>query len=391
MTESLLYLLQKKLASNFEEKMVGYMKKIFFIIFVIGTFFGWAETSADLSSRIVIDGNSSDFTQDENILVDSLGNLLELPNDSRWGEYNDVRQIKVTWDENNLYVAVDACSWDNNVMLFLDIYDDYGVWDMQELNTWKRAFKFYNLNPDFFLATWDTNNNPQFWKMREGSSLQADEVTIEDFSTFDTGNLDRSMEAAIPWETLYYNENRTMEEFPAIKFLAIITSKDDNKSGPDSAPDNLGGMSEQADQMIVLDNYVKITVDENGDGMVDLGIEPNTRTEYFKKPPFKAQPLEVQKVNFENGKIFAPMQGDILRFQLKTNRASVFDVEIFDIKGKKLGTAKYSDVQDVEGVQKWEWDGKDKKGKFVPFGIYLLRFVAESGEVSHKEAIAVVK
>ncbi|RLC49075.1 MAG: hypothetical protein DRZ79_06460, partial [Candidatus Cloacimonadota bacterium] len=171
--------------------MVGYMKKIFFIIFVIGTFFGWAETSADLSSRIVIDGNSSDFTQDENILVDSLGNLLELPNDSRWGEYNDVRQIKVTWDENNLYVAVDACSWDNNVMLFLDIYDDYGVWDMQELNTWKRAFKFYNLNPDFFLATWDTNNNPQFWKMREGSSLQADEVTIEDFSTFDTGNLDR--------------------------------------------------------------------------------------------------------------------------------------------------------------------------------------------------------
>ena len=367
------------------------MKKIWLLIFISVVSICFAESSADLSSRFVIDGYSNEFTEDENILTDSLGNLLELPNDSRWGEYNDVRQINVTWDENNLYVAVDACSWDNNVILFLDIYDDYGVQDMQELNTWKRAFKFYNLNPDFFLATWDTNNNPQFWKMREGSSLLADEISVEDFSTIDTGNLDRSMEAAIPWETLFYNENRSMGNYHAIKFLALITSKTDNTSGPDCAPDNLGGMTEQADQMVVLDNYVKITVDEDEDGLPDMGAMPNRRTSYFKTPPFKAQPLEVEKISFENGKVFAPLKGDILHFQMETNRASIFEVEIFDAKGKKTGMAKYSEIQDIEGVQKWEWDGRDNNGKFVPFGIYLLRFVAESGEVSHKEAIAVIK
>ena len=55
----------------------------------------------------------------EEILLDSLGNLLESPADSYWGEYNDVKQIKITWDQEYLYLAVDACSWDNNVMLFI--------------------------------------------------------------------------------------------------------------------------------------------------------------------------------------------------------------------------------------------------------------------------------
>jgi len=372
--------------------------KIVLIFFLIIFFNLYSETADDLSSRIIIDGYSNEFTDDEIILVDSLGNLLELPNDSYWGENNDVKQIKVTWDETNLYIAVDACSWNNNVMLFLDIYDDYGVQDLKKLNTWKRSFKFYNLNPDFFLATWDTNNNPQFWKVREGSSLQADEVSVEDFATFDTGNLDRAMEVAIPWEVLYYSSERSMLNYPSIKFLAVITSGDDNKSGPDSVPDNLGGMSENADEMIVLDNYVSILIDapeneddEFGNGLPDIGIEPNSRTEYLKKPPFKALPLEIIKVNFDDGKVLAINKMDKISFDLKLNRASIFGVEIYNLEGKHIGNANYSNIQDEEGIQKWEWIGRDKQGKYVPFGLYILRFIAESGEVHHKEAIAVIK
>ena len=109
-------------------------------------------TEIDLSDRIIIDGYSDDFTLEETILLDPLGNLLESPSDSYWGEYNDVKQIKATWDQTYLYLAVDACSWDNNVMLFIDIYDDYGIQDMSELNAWQRSFKFYNMNQDFFLG-----------------------------------------------------------------------------------------------------------------------------------------------------------------------------------------------------------------------------------------------
>ena len=74
-------------------------------------------TGIDFSDRIVIDGLSDEYTLDEFILSDSLGNLLESPADSYWGEYNDIKQIKVTWDLNNLYIAIDACSWDNNFII----------------------------------------------------------------------------------------------------------------------------------------------------------------------------------------------------------------------------------------------------------------------------------
>ena len=125
------------------------MQKLIIVLFSISVCFAITET--DLSNRIIIDGISDDFTIDEKILYDSLGNLLESPADSYWGEYNDVKQIKVTWDESYLYLAVDACSWANNVLLFIDIYDNYGIEDMSELTAWQRSFKFYNCNPDFLV------------------------------------------------------------------------------------------------------------------------------------------------------------------------------------------------------------------------------------------------
>ena len=32
-----------------------------------------------------------------------------------------------------------------------------------------------------------------------------------------------------------------------------------------------------------------------------------------------------------------------------------------------------------------------KNGNIVPFGVYILRFIADSGEVSHKEAVVAIK
>lgn len=362
---------------------------IFFFLFVLISQLT-AVTAADLSERIEIDGFSDEFTLDEYTLLDSTGFPLESSQDSRWGEYNDIRQIKVTWDNEFLYVAVDACSWDNNVILFIDIYDDYGIQNMLDLNTWMRSFSFFNQNPDFFLATWDTNNNPQFWKLREGSSIQADELSIDDYSTFDTGNLDRSMEAAIPWSELYYNEQRNMVEFPNIKLVSVITTGSDNLSGPDAAPNNLSGMPDQSGEAVVIDNYVQINVDLDGNGEPDLNIEPTAddRWSFFKKPPFKAIPLKVKNVKFPDGKIIAPTQtSDPVKFELETNRGSEFEVTIYDLEGNFIAEA--TPVQSE--TLTWQWDARNKHGKLVPFGVYVLRFKADSGEISHKEAIVVIK
>ena len=78
------------------------MQKIIPIIFLLFVSICFSKTDIDLSDRIIIDGFSDDFTIDEDILLDSLGNLLESPADSYWGEYNDVKKIKVTccWKGN---------------------------------------------------------------------------------------------------------------------------------------------------------------------------------------------------------------------------------------------------------------------------------------------------
>lgn len=346
----------------------------------------FATTANDLSDRVIIDGVTDDFTSDEELFIKTpLSESQELDDDSWWGEYNDVKQIKVTWDNTYLYVAVDACCWDNNVVLFIDIYDDYGIQNMLDLNTWKRAFKFYGTNPDFFLATWDTNSNPKFFKMREGFSVTADEVTIRDSATFNTGNLSGGMEGAIPWELLYYDSLHTIQAYPKIKMLAVITTGADNLGGPDVAPDNLGGMPSDGKSIAVLDNYAEITIDGNGDGLPDIGVSPKDSLSFFKTPPFEAIPLDVNKVIFPDGKVFAPSKEETITFKLETNRISTFNVEIYNVTGKHICDAVSS------GDQEWKWNGKEKNGNLVPFGIYILRIVSDSKEVSHNEAIVVIK
>ena len=354
--------------------------KIFSLFFISVCY---SVTQIDLSDRITVDGISDDFTFDERILTDSAGNLLESPVDSYWGEYNDVKEIKVTWDELYLYLAVDACSWGNNVMLFLDLYDDYGIEDMSELNGWQRSFQFYNLNPDFFIGTWDTNDTPQFWKVQEGGTMDVEQISsIESAASFNTGNLQGAMEIKIPWEVLSFG-NRAIEK---IKVASVITSGDDFSSGPDSAPDNLGGMANESGQMVVLDNYAEILIDANQDDSPDINIEPKAQTSFYKDPPFDPVPLLIQNVVFKNGKAFSPLVDEKISFELETNRTSDFSVKIFNLNGKFIGFAD----QGLDPLQ-WEWDGKNQSGDLVSFGVYILYFISDSGELSHKEAVVVIK
>lgn len=346
----------------------------------------YAYTGENLSDRIIIDGISDEFSDDEFILINSEGEYLESPKDSYWGEYNDVNQIKVTWDESYLYIAVDACSWDNNVILFIDIYDDYGIEDMSELNAWQRAFKFYNFYPDFFIGTWDTNDIPQFWKVQEGGSMQVDLVsTVETSATFDTGNLAGAMEVKIPWDILLYDEEHSLQNYPSIKLLSVITGGDDYSGGPDCAPNNLGGMANDAGQVVILDNFAEILIDNNSDGLADMNIEPQVQTSFFSDPTLASTPLLIQDVTFPNGKSFAPSIGEEINFELVSNRASEYLVEIFNLNGKFVNYAENTDPL------QWKWDGKNENEQMVSFGLYILRFIAESGEVSHKEAVVVIK
>ena len=96
----------------------------------------------------------------------------------------------------------------------------------------------------------------------------------------------------------------------------MITSGDDYSSGPDCAPDNLGGMANDTGQKVVLDNYAEIIIDADEDGNPDMNIEPQMRTTFYKKPPFEAIPLLIYNVIFEYGKTFAPSIEGEINFEL---------------------------------------------------------------------------
>ena len=137
--------------------------------------------------------------------------------------------------------------------------------------------------------------------------------------------------------------------------------------------------------MIVLDNYVEILIDADNDGNPDLGILPQARSTFYKTPPFSPLPLLVENVLFENGKVFSPSSAEKVYFELETNRGSEFDVKIFDLNGE------FIDFSDDElQTLSWSWDGRNQRGEIVPFGVYILYFIASSGEISKKETVVVV-
>lgn len=350
-----------------------------------------ALTATDLSSRVIIDGYSTDFASDEAILTESDGALLEYNDDSRWGTYNDVRMIKLTWDAQYLYVAVDACSWNNNVLLMIDAFPDAGVVNMSDLGSWKRAFRFYRTNPDFFLATWDTNSTPQFWRMRSGSTYEADQVSVISVSTFNTGNLGRSMEAQIAWSDIYYDANHAMADFPDLKVVALITGGGDNTSGPDVAPDNFGGMPNESSTTAFIDNYAGINIDTDNNGVPDMGISPRDRVFFVKKPPLDPVSLKVSTMSFPNGKVFNMSRVTTHPIKITPNRAASFTVEVYNMEGTAMANAVLVSEDPLTREQLWNWNGLDRDGKKVPFGVYIIRAVSSSGEVSRKEAISVVR
>ncbi|HPT73249.1 MAG TPA: FlgD immunoglobulin-like domain containing protein [Candidatus Cloacimonadota bacterium] len=368
------------------------MKRTFlFLIFFLFITLFYAVTDVDISQRIKIDSLMvSYFTDDEVIMKTPGGTLLEYPDDSFWGVNNDVRQLKVSWDSQFFYVEVDASCWGNNVILLFDIYDDYGFTNMRDINTWKRAFQFYGLNPDFFLATWDTNVTPQFWKVREGSTNTCDQMSVSSISSYNTGNLNRFMVAQIPWSIFYYNTQRNMASYPKIKMVAVITGGADNTGGPDVMPDNLGGMNNDSSVTEYIDNYVTFTIDANADGNADMGIRPQDNRTFFKQPPFQSVALKINTINFYEGRKLNVGRDQVLHFKITPNRASKLNIEIYNMKGELVGYCANNTTGSETGTeQTWSWDGRDKKGKKVPFGFYILRAITDNGEVSKKETIVV--
>ncbi len=324
-----------------------------------------AGTAIDLSDRIVIDGSTADYLDDETIfqrrvvpMGDSaaVGALEESTIDSKWGRFNDINNVRITWDARYLYVAVEGYSFNNNIMIFFDTLplpdgQDPGWTSFSSIEGgWRRAVSFDNgFNPEVFLATWDGNTVPQLWTYTgPNRDSQVATGSFPTAATFSRDLPNRAMEAAIPWDVVFLGKGAweysaaygdsvyvMPSDVTEIRFAAWVTTGGDGGGGPDTAPDNISGTQVDSAVPVVLDNFVRIPIDRldssggaNPDHVPDFGVPvrvpsaQQTPEEYaayvtdyfFVPPPVRGQALQIDLFEV-SPKAIAPELGDVLRFR----------------------------------------------------------------------------
>jgi hypothetical protein len=386
-----------------------------------------AATDLDLSQRIVIDGFATEYTTGEAVFGwnEEVGRPEESANDSQWGPFNDLRQIYVTWDKDSLYVAVEATIFDNNVILLMDITDrspettaDDGLFAMTELNAWRRNFIFANdFTPDLFLATWDRNTLPQIWTyVGPTEVVQVASTAFRTVATFNQSADGRAMEAAIPWNILFFGESRQVdvpelettawsipEGMDTLRFAAVLTAGPDGTGGPDSAPDNFGGHTINSADMVVIDNYAILPLDTDDiPGIPDFGIEPKERLTFLRRPPIRGIVFRLAEVEIPQA-VVSPEEGRPLEFRVRLDpqvgeeeafRTVSLTARIYDSLGGLVDVLYREDrrpARDPWDPQKDTWDGRDRNGRMVPGGIYVLSVVSEPGLSRVNKGFAVVR
>ncbi|NNE10200.1 MAG: hypothetical protein HKN20_16695, partial [Gemmatimonadetes bacterium] len=399
--------------------------------------FSQAATGPDLTERILIDGNSADFSREDEfvfgqVLADLDGDgtperiLQERPDDSRWGFNNDINQIWMSWDAENLYVAIDGIAWDNNIILLFD-YRSGGLEKMTELNAWRRNFVFSNdFFPDFFLATWDGNTTPQTWRSSGANTVtQIDNTLFETVATFAQGAQGRSMEARIPWTVFFPEElvraydERTgdstyvlpngLDPAHTIRFAAVLTAGGDGTGGPDSAPDNFGGHTTESSDLVTIDNYAIVPLDITyfltntgeqvyvydetvvdtvlADDLPDLdGVAVSRRISFLAPPPLFGVRFTISEIALIRP-VVSPEEDLPLEFTFLVEPPSDEEfrnvdltAEVYDLQGKRIKTLYRNEQRSIVEYavpEEDRWDGRDESGDMVPGGIYILRLVIE--------------
>ncbi len=363
---------------------------------------------------LTIDGSTLDFAADEALMQSAstenpdYTTLYESRSDSRWGANEELLQVHLTWDADSLYVGVDGVSWGNNVILFFDTKPG-GLLSMATLNAWRRNFFFCGgFAPDLFLATWDTNRQPQMWRATGSNSVR--QLGTGDFkasATFQQGDQGKAMEAAIPWSAVWESTTRDYDPtvrdtlavrpdaaYRAVRVVAVLTGGGDGTSGPDVIPDNLEGMVSDGSQAVTLDNYLSVVVDDAGDGFPDMNVSPRERTTSAKRLPVLFGPPRLDEVTLDRA-AFAPGLGQAMTFAPHVAAgdqsgsiqvsASVYDmrgrlIRVLYTQSSRCGrdASRYSgDTEESCGDAATvdAWDGRDAHGDLVPPGIYVLRVV----------------
>ncbi|MBN1552823.1 PKD domain-containing protein [bacterium] len=219
---------------------------------------------------ITIDGNTSDFADDELVWNDS-------SSDCAW-DFNELYRLYITWDANALYIGADFLIEELNSLSF---YMDFGYGDgAHDLGTVAWLKYFYT---NGWLANFSVNcsgdSTPGIFRIFDDNSH--DEWTSNPQIQWEI-NLGSGMyEIAIPWTVLYSGS------FPANAtggFVCVLTGFrgwDGADAMPQQSvePDGDGSYD-------TLDTLYTLNFDSNGDGVPESGWHPDTNSGEAGEPPY---------------------------------------------------------------------------------------------------------
>lgn len=224
---------------------------------------------ASTPNTITVDGDLSDWAADETLAPDSRS-------DSDW-EFNEFYSIHATWDADNFYIGVAGeIEQANSYSLYFDTGAGSDATDLSSV-AWEKQLEAQGWVADFSVQA---SGLPDTGAYRIFGDFDADEVTttsgVEIVLDVNTG----SLEAQIPWDVLYPNG---MPNNARILIVGAITGLFEWDAG-DAIPDQTTGPD--GDGVVdVLDQFIRLDIDNDGDGRPDDGWFPNTNSDGSNQPP----------------------------------------------------------------------------------------------------------
>lgn len=349
-------------------------------------------TAPDLSSRIRIDGRAVEYTDDEWIL-DGTTAFGESENDSRWGADNDVWRIATTWDETYLYIAIEGSIHSTALMAVLE-HAGGGIPDLISAGPIRRNIEFYSILPNMVIQA-------------DRASLDATAAVVsileplrylspEQYQSrfYQPGQGPGALEIALPW-------SRVFPLAGYVKLLACVTGGVGTGTG-DAAPDPTRQLSVNQQAQAYLDNSITVPVDDNHDGLPDMGTMPRSVVSYEFDQGAPVDDAGGIDLLMESNS-FVPDASEVLRFKVATTTVGdplrlYLSCEVFSVSGERVRVLFRDEPRVLQaGLEpQWdEWDGRDDAGNIVRGGMYVVLATAGASPgaatSSAKQSAAVVR
>ena len=202
-------------------------------------------------------------------------------NDNRWGSSDgDLVDLYVTWSADSLYVGIKTVNgpggYGNGYLLFIDTDAQNGITgatDFSSADFYARAITFSTMGADVIMGGW---NLPPTFDVKHCSDPTSTSDVEGVYTSCNPGF--KHIEAAFSWNGLFGLGEGVVPEGTTLRFIAAVVGGD-GSGAYDALPTSSTGSESDGgtpwNATTDLDKYVEIPIDQDADGVPDVGYPPS--------------------------------------------------------------------------------------------------------------------